>query len=197
MTALRRAAIRLFSERGFDATSTADIARAAGVTQRTFFNHFPTKESVVLLPADVLTTIAAGALRGRPLGEDVPTSLAAASMELSRSLASLVDTDDGEQRVLVLATVRLMFEEPAVRRVFLERRAVIEDLVWEILVERGASPEDLAARSAVATVVALNYLALRIWAEGGGVEPLPAVHLRCLLSAPDPARFAAAITADG
>src|SRR5262245_28909820 len=55
--ALRQAAIRLIAERGYDATSTADIAAGAGVTQRTFFNYFPTKEAVVMLPADLLSNI--------------------------------------------------------------------------------------------------------------------------------------------
>jgi AcrR family transcriptional regulator len=38
------AAEKLFSELGYDNTATAQIARAAGVTERTLFNHFPTKE---------------------------------------------------------------------------------------------------------------------------------------------------------
>jgi hypothetical protein len=114
-------------------------------------------------------------------------------MQTARALAEVAEADDGRQRELVLATVRVMFNEPSVRKVFLERRAVVEDLVWEILIERGGSPDDLSARSAVATIVALNYLAFRVWADGGGVESLPAVYARCLLSAPDPARFAAGI----
>ncbi len=66
--------------------------------------------------------------------------------------------------------------------------------MWEIVLERGGSPDDLSARSAVATIVALNYLGLRICADGDGRESRPAVYARCLLSAPDPARFASGIT---
>lgn len=196
--ALRTAAIDLITERGYDATSTSDIAAVAGVTQRTFFNYFPTKEAVVLPPADFLADVATAALRSRPIGEDVPASLAAAAMRTTRTFAASVLDDAGEpdgRRELSLAVVRLVFGEPAVRKLFLERRAAVEEAVWETLIERGASPDDLEARSAVSTVVALTYLALRIWAEGGGVEPLPAVCARCLLTAPDPARFAAGVTA--
>lgn len=194
--ALRVAAIRLMTERGYNATSTADIAAAAGVTQRTFFNHFPTKEAVVLLPDDLIAGVVAEALRNRPLGEDVPKSLAAVAMHTARALATLpLAAEDPEaQRKMMVATIRLMFSEPAIRQIFLERRALLEDLCWGILQERGVSPDDISARAAITTMVSLNYLALRAWAEGGGVEPLPAVHARYILAAPDPARFAAGIT---
>jgi AcrR family transcriptional regulator len=38
---------RLIHDHGFDATTAADIAKAAGVTERTFFRHFPSKGEVV------------------------------------------------------------------------------------------------------------------------------------------------------
>ena len=45
---LQREALRLFADRGYDETTIADIAAAAGVTQMTFFRHFPAKELVVV-----------------------------------------------------------------------------------------------------------------------------------------------------
>jgi AcrR family transcriptional regulator len=44
---LQQAAIELFCERGYDQTTTAEIAARAGVTERTFFRHFPDKREVL------------------------------------------------------------------------------------------------------------------------------------------------------
>ena len=45
--AILDAALELFSEQGYDQTSTEEVAERAGVSPRTFFRYFPTKESVV------------------------------------------------------------------------------------------------------------------------------------------------------
>jgi len=50
---LERAALELFTERGYDRTTAADIAARAGVTGRTFFRHFADKREVVGWPGGV------------------------------------------------------------------------------------------------------------------------------------------------
>ncbi len=45
-TTIMKAALKLFTERGFHGTSTAQISREAGVATGTLFNYFPTKEDL-------------------------------------------------------------------------------------------------------------------------------------------------------
>jgi AcrR family transcriptional regulator len=45
--ALRQAALELFASQGYDTTKTEEVAEKAGVSARTFFRYFPTKESVL------------------------------------------------------------------------------------------------------------------------------------------------------
>lgn len=53
---IRSAALELFLREGFDETTVAEIASLAGVTSRTFFRHFPTKETVILDVLDQTST---------------------------------------------------------------------------------------------------------------------------------------------
>ena len=46
-TAIMEAALKLFTERGFHGTSTAQISKEAGVATGTLFNYFPTKEDLI------------------------------------------------------------------------------------------------------------------------------------------------------
>ena len=63
------AAMRLFAERGYQATTIADIATAADVAPRTFFSYFPSKEAVVFHNVDRDLDGLGAALRDRLPGE--------------------------------------------------------------------------------------------------------------------------------
>ena len=60
---------KLFAERGFHATSAADIAAAAGVTERTLFRYFPTKVALVFDEVDAVLPEMLQVIRERPVEE--------------------------------------------------------------------------------------------------------------------------------
>ncbi|MBN1097280.1 TetR/AcrR family transcriptional regulator [Blastococcus sp. TML/C7B] len=65
------AAAELFAERGFDAVSVIEIAKRAGVVEKTVFNHFPVKEGLVFDADPPMREALLDAVRSRPSGESV------------------------------------------------------------------------------------------------------------------------------
>ncbi len=63
---LERAALELYGERGFEATTVAEIATRAGLTERTFFRHFADKREVLFGGAHELEAQIVGAVRTAP-----------------------------------------------------------------------------------------------------------------------------------
>src|ERR1700710_838384 len=79
---IREVANQLFIERGFDAVTVAEVARAAGVSTVTVFNHFPTKEDLFLDRVDDAVELLRSAVENRGADVDVLTSLHTATMGL-------------------------------------------------------------------------------------------------------------------
>ncbi|MEE2036645.1 TetR family transcriptional regulator [Nocardiopsis sp. CT-R113] len=69
------AGLRLFHERGYQATTTEEIAACAGVSQRTFFRYFASKDDIVLEAVEGVDEYLYGALRARPADEPPFTAL--------------------------------------------------------------------------------------------------------------------------
>lgn len=63
---LARAALTLYAEQGFEQTTAAEIARQAGLTERTFFRHFADKREVLFYGTDALRDILAQAIADAP-----------------------------------------------------------------------------------------------------------------------------------
>src|SRR5262245_49360582 len=68
--AIARAALELFAERGYDATTLAEIAEAADVSTRTIFAYFPSKEDILFCDHTAMRDALARALAERPAGKD-------------------------------------------------------------------------------------------------------------------------------
>jgi AcrR family transcriptional regulator len=69
--AIAATARRLFAERGFDAVTVAEIAAAADVSEKTVFNHFPTKEDLAFADRERGLVQLVAAIRERPAGTPV------------------------------------------------------------------------------------------------------------------------------
>jgi AcrR family transcriptional regulator len=69
--ALRQAALKCFARKGFANVTVTELAREAGVTERTFFRHFPTKEAVLFQDYETQLEWLAEALAQRPVSESL------------------------------------------------------------------------------------------------------------------------------
>jgi AcrR family transcriptional regulator len=97
---IRRAAFRLFVERGYDAVTTEEIAAAAGVSARTFFRHVPTKEELLLAPVRHGGSAIVGLLEERPAAESPDVALINAITTRTRSFG-VADTEEWRAALLV------------------------------------------------------------------------------------------------
>jgi len=74
------AAVDLFSEQGYDATTIAQITQRAGVTKSTFFRHFPDKRDLLAAGQEVLSRLLAEGITEAPENAS-PLQAVAAGLE--------------------------------------------------------------------------------------------------------------------
>jgi AcrR family transcriptional regulator len=147
--ALADAALELFAQRGYDATTIADIAARADVSPRTFFSHHPSKEHVLFSQDDETLASLAGHLAARPAGQ--PTLDA-----LRDWIGTIVDeydftagnTRERLRRQVIEQTPVLLAHERELRGRF---EVVIRSAVAS---ELGDRPEDLRPRLVAAAATA-------------------------------------------
>jgi AcrR family transcriptional regulator len=133
---LAETARRLFSERGFERVSVAEIARAADVSEKTVFNYFPTKEDLVYWRLESFEAELLEAIRGRALGESVLDAFG----RFVRAPRGLLASPDAEARERLAALSRMIASSPALlareRQIF---DGYTDSLAALIAVETGAS----------------------------------------------------------
>src|SRR5918997_1320729 len=141
------AAMSLFAERGYHATTIADIAAAADVAPRTFFSYFPSKEAVVFHNVDRDLDALASTLRDRLPGETVFDAL-------RRWIAAMFDAWLVEEDQTVLRK-RLCREDEGLANFQGGVMARIHDLLLEAIAKDLDEPQDaLRPRLVVAAAVA-------------------------------------------
>ena len=158
---LQREALRLFAERGYDETTVADIAAAAGVTQMTFFRHFPAKELVVVDdPYDPAIAHAVAVQAAHlPVVERVRRGLLDAWEQLE-------DADETEFRL----RLRIGAGHRGLRARMRENSARTEAAIATALTERDVPAFEAAVASAA--VIGALTAALLEWANDPDARPM-------------------------
>src|SRR3954463_16042735 len=101
------AAVDLFTEQGYDATTVTQIAERAGVTKSTFFRYFPDKRELLVAGQGMLSRLLAEGIAGArpPAG---PLELAAAGLERAAGAMGPRNRDLGPRiRAAVAASTEL------------------------------------------------------------------------------------------
>jgi len=88
-------ATRMFLDRGYDAVTVAEVAREAGVSSVTVFNHFPRKEDLLLDRTVDADELLRAAVRDRAPGVDVLQSLRETALRLAAERHALAGVADG------------------------------------------------------------------------------------------------------
>ncbi|MFI5958921.1 TetR/AcrR family transcriptional regulator [Cryptosporangium sp. NPDC051539] len=142
-------AARLFAEHGYDAVSVSDVARAAGVSDQTVFNYFPTKPELVLDRAEEIREFYRETVRDRP--DDVTPADA---------LRPLVHGDIDRYARADLAIARGEFPaqclgSSVLRRFALEARDQQADAIADAIGETHPGLHPLVVRAHAAALVAV------------------------------------------
>jgi AcrR family transcriptional regulator len=152
-------ALALFSERGFDAVTADELAEAVGVSRRTLFRYFATKEDIVVAAFDNLGDEALVSLRQRPADEAPWTALhnalASAAAKLEERPATFFDLHE------------VIAKTPALRRRLLEQRDGWRAAFAEELTARRAAARNESELLATAALGAFD-VATEAWARSGG-----------------------------
>ena len=138
--------------RGFDAVSVAEVARTAGVTEKTVFNHFSTKEDLVYSSDRVFEEQLIGAVRDRAAGLSVTDAVATFLLDRYAGFRN-----DPTRLVRHQLLSRLVSASPALqsreRLVLARYSGALQEV---IAAEQGAAADDLRPRLAAETLMAAH-----------------------------------------
>ncbi|WP_336631424.1 MULTISPECIES: TetR/AcrR family transcriptional regulator [unclassified Microbacterium] len=167
-------ALDLFLRQGFEATSIDQILDRVGVSRRSFFRYFGTKEDVVLGDLIARGEAIAAALGRRPIEEDPWTALRTAFGDAAET--SAVDS------TRTLAVGRMLFGTPSLRARHLEKRLRWQELLVPLIAARlPTSPDrELQANAIVAAALTCLDAASRAWLDSDGRDDLGDLYDRAV-----------------
>jgi AcrR family transcriptional regulator len=162
--AIQEHALRLFDEKGYEATTVEDIAAAAGVSHMTFFRYFPRKEEVV--EYDDYDPMITEVIAARPPEEPPLEALHGAI----RSAIEAILPIDGPT---ILARTRLILRTPALRnRSWIAQQETVVVFATALARRSGAATPDFATTVQASAVLGVMNVVLTTWAESDDADLL-------------------------
>ncbi len=159
----------LFVQQGYDATTVDEIAAAAGMSQRSFFRYFASKEDVVLVKFEAVGALLAGVLADRPAQEDAWTAL-------RHSFDVIVEATERDPRH-GLALLRITDQSAALRAGRLDQQLQWQELLTPLVATRmnlpsaGANHDPRPAALTAAALACLNVANI-VWLASEGTDSL-------------------------
>lgn len=169
-------ALRLFTEQGYDETTIAQIAREAGVSQRTLFRYFGTKEDLLGGDQDRFGQVLTDTISEQPAEAGVWEALRA-------GVAAVLALHDNREQAL--ERFRLLHNTASLRAGWLEKRLRFqEDLLPLIRARVDAASTvgttDPRARAVIATAFACLDAATMTWVDNDGNGDIMDLYDECL-----------------
>jgi AcrR family transcriptional regulator len=151
------AAVDLFTEQGYDATTVAQIAERAGVTKSTFFRHFPDKRELLVAGQETLSRLLAEGITEAPADAGPLAAVAAGLVRAADTMGPMNRELAPRLKAAVAASTELQ-ERDALKNVGLAAA------MTTALIARGV-PDPIAALASELGVLAFKR-AFAEWSEG-------------------------------
>ena len=151
---LHRAALELFTERGYEATTAADIAARVGVTERTFFRHFPDKREVLFGGEELLNHAVTSGIEALAPGASLLDGLC--DVLVDRVVPVFVDREESARARAVIVAGSAALREREIAKAESLREAIADALIHRGVTER-------IAHLAAATTTAVLHQAVGEW----------------------------------
>ena len=168
--ALVRAALELFTSKGYEGTTVDEIAEAVDVSQRTFFRYFAGKEEAAFAVLEMTEAHFLDLVRERPPHESPLEALRRAVLEnwdtLHETIESVIPVE------LHMRTFHLIESTPALLAVHLRRTAELEEKLARLIAEREDLDVDADPRPRVAVAVFSGVMRVtgQRWSAGDDIS---------------------------
>jgi AcrR family transcriptional regulator len=159
---IARIAVRLFLERGYDRVSVEELAAAAGMSERSFFRYFTSKDEVLRRYRRGLFGTLVRTFQARPADEPPLTALRNAYVQTSHVAAA--------DRPRIHSLARLLADAADVWAKDLGETITDAAVVAELARRMGTSPEDLRPAVLAAAVAAAVVTGWNSWVRSAGEE---------------------------